>query len=100
MNAYLHPPTSPSGLLLWALSLGLLALKAYAALDCAQRPAGAFVAFGKLTKPGWLAITVVAAVLQLAYGGVINILSLVGTVAAIVYLVDVKPAVSGSANPW
>lgn len=100
MSAYLHPPSSPSGLLLWALSLGLLVLKGYAAFDCVQRPAGAFVAFGKLTKPGWLAITCIAAFLQLTLGGVIGLLSLLGTVAAIVYIVDVKPAVSGSTNPW
>ena len=94
------PPTDPSGLLLWVLSVVLLVLKGYALVDCARRPAGAFVAFGKLSKPAWLAITGVAALLQLLSGGVIGILSLVGTVAAIVYIVDVKPAVSGNANPW
>lgn len=94
------PPTDPSGLLLWALSLFLLGLKGYALVDCARRPAGAFEAFGKLTKPAWLAITGIAAALQLLVGGVIGIVSLLGTVAAIVYIVDVKPAVSGNANPW
>ena len=94
------PPTDPSGLLLWVLSVVLLVLKGYAFLDCTRRPAGAFEAFGKLTKPAWLAITGVAALLQLLVGGVIGILSLVGTVAAIVYVVDVKPAVSGNASPW
>lgn len=94
------PPTDPSGLLLWVLSVGLLVLKGYAFADCVRRPAGAFVAFGKLTKPAWLAITGVAALLQLAAGGVIGLLSIAGTVAAIVYVVDVKPAVSGTANPW
>jgi hypothetical protein len=94
------PPTDPSGLLLWVLSVGLLALKGYALVDCARRPAGPFVAYGKLSKPAWLAITGVAALLQLVFGGVIGLLSLAGTVAAIVYVVDVKPAVSGTANPW
>ena len=94
------PPADPSGLLLWILSIGLLVLKGYALLDCSRRDAGAFVAFGKLTKPAWLAITGVAALLQFLSGGVIGILSLLGTVAAIVYIVDVKPAVSGDAKPW
>ena len=34
------PPTNPSGLLLWVLSVGLLVLKGYALVDCARRPAG------------------------------------------------------------
>jgi len=84
-----------SGLLMWALSLGLMVLKGYAFLDCLRRPAGAFVAYGKLTKPIWLAITAVATLLQL-YAGPLDLLSIVGTVAAIVYLVDVKPAVAGA----
>ena len=102
MTYYLHPGslTDPSGLLLWALSVGLLVLKGYAFVDCVQRSPGTFVAHGKLTKQAWLAITGIAALLQLVSPGVLGILGLLGTVAAIVYLVDVKPAVSGSANPW
>lgn len=90
----------PANLLLSVIALGLLVLKVYAFVDCVRRPAGAFVAHGKLTKQGWLAITGIAALLQIFLGGVIGLFSLVGTVAAIVYLVDVRPAVSGSANPW
>lgn len=85
-----------SNLLLTGISLFLLVMKAYAFVDCARRPAGAFVAFNKLTKPAWLAITGVAAVLQLLVTSPIGLFSIVGTVAAIVYLVDVKPAVAGT----
>jgi len=91
---------NPSTVLLSVLALGLLVLKVYAFIDCLRRPEGMFVALGKLTKPAWLAITGIAALLQLLRPDVISIFSLLGTVAAIVYLVDVKPAVSGSANPW
>jgi hypothetical protein len=84
-----------SSLLMWCLSIALLALKAYAFLDCTRRPAGAFVAYSKLTKPIWLTITGVAAVLQLV-SRPFDLLSIAGTVAAIVYLVDVKPAVAGT----
>ena len=85
--------SGPSGLLLTALFLGLLVLKAYAFADCLRRPAGAFVAYGKLSKPAWLAITAASVLLQL-FSGPLGLLSIVGTVASIVYLVDVKPAVT------
>ena len=95
-----HLLFNPANLLLSVLGLGLLVLKVYAFVDCLRRPEAAFVAFGKLTRPAWLAITGIAALVQLLLGGVIGLLSIVGTVAAIVYLVDVKPAVSGTSNPW
>jgi hypothetical protein len=83
-------------LILTAIAIGLLVLKAYAFLDCTRRPAGAFSAFGKLSKPAWLAITGVSAVLQLLFAYPLGLLSVIGTVASIVYLVDVKPAVTGT----
>ncbi|MCU1587831.1 MAG: uncharacterized protein JWN31_1324 [Frankiales bacterium] len=84
--------------LLSLISIGLLVLKAYAFLDCTRRPAGAFVAFGKLTKPAWLGITAVSAVFQLLSSNPIGLFSVIGTVASIVYLVDVKPAVTGTGS--
>ena len=45
------------GLLLLVLTWGALALAAWAFIDALVRPAAGFVAAGKLTKPGWLAIT-------------------------------------------
>ena len=94
--SYLHP----ANLLLFVIGIGLLVLKIYAFVDCLRRPEGSCVAFGKLTKPAWLAITGISALLQLIFGGAIGLLSIAGTVATIVYLVDVKPAVSGTSNPW
>lgn len=98
VNYLLHPPTNPGDLLLWVVGLGLLVLKIYAFVDCLRQTDGAFPAHSKLTKPAWLAITGIGALLQVYLGGVFGILSIAGTVAAIVYLVDVKPAVSGSNN--
>ena len=76
--------------LLALVSLGLLVLKLWALIDCATRPAAAFEAYGKLSKVAWLVILTLAV---LFYG--IGLLGLAGIVAAIVYLVDVRPAVSG-----
>ena len=89
----------PASLLLMLLWLGLGALKVWALVDCAARPASAFAVHGKLTKQYWLIILAVALACGLLFP-VLNLLSLAGTVAAIVYLVDVRPAVSGSASPW
>ena len=84
-----------SSLLLTVLNLGLLVLAGFAFVDCLRQPAAAFPAAGKLTKPAWLGITGVATALCLVGVGVLGLLGAVVAVAAIVYLVDVRPAVSG-----
>ncbi len=85
----------PSSLLLFVLNLGLLVLASWAFLDCLRQPAPAFLAAGKLTKPAWLGITGVAVLFCLLGVGVLGLLGALVAVAAIVYLVDVRPAVSG-----
>lgn len=85
-----------ASLILTVVGLGLLILKVYALIDCVQRPAAAFLAHGKLSKPAWLAILGFALLLHLVGGGGIGLLGIIGTIAAIVYLVDVKPTVTGA----
>ncbi len=75
------------------LLLALLLFKVYAFVDAVLRPAAAYEAAGKLTKVAWLLFLGIAAVVDLAWGGVTSILTILGTVAAIVYVVDVRPAV-------
>ncbi len=79
-----------------------------ALLDLLRRPAQAFVSAGKRTKNFWLAIIGVAtAVAFVAIPwplgiGALSFLALGSAVAAIVYHVDVKPAVapySGGRGP-
>lgn len=88
-------PVLASSLLLTVLNLGLLVLAGFAFVDCLRQPAAAFPAAGKLTKPAWLAITGVSVLLCLVGVGVLGILGAVVAVGCIVYLVDVRPAVSG-----
>lgn len=95
----MHLALNPSSLLLTVIGLGVIVLKLWALVDCATRPTGAFPAHEKLSKPIWLAILAVALVASV-YFGVLGLLSIAGDVAAIVYLVDVRPAVSGTARPW
>ena len=52
-----------SALYLWTdrvLFWGLVALKAWALVDCVTRKAAAFPAVDKLTKPAWLTILVLS----------------------------------------
>ena len=87
-------------LLWWVFNLAILALAAWAFIDCLTRPARAFPQAGKRTHGFWLAITgvaVVIGILALPTGWVpsfFQFLGLVGAVGAIVYLVDVRPAVA------
>ena len=71
-----------------------LALVVWAFVDAVIRPAAGFVAAGKLTKPGWLAITGIAALIVFWFGP-LSFLGLPAVIAGVVYLVDVRPAVRG-----
>ena len=90
-----------SNLLLLVLGLGTLAVKVWALLDATTRPAPAYVAASKLTKPLWVGILAASAALGFLFGP-LSLFGLVGLVAAIVYLVDVRPAVREmrSGGPW
>ena len=87
-------------MLLLVIRVGLTLLCVYGLVDAVQRPAAAFVAHGKLTKPIWLAILAVSGLILWGAGILGSFLALPAAVAAIVYVVDVKPAVSGQSNPW
>ena len=89
------------GLVYDVLLYGTLALALWAFVDALVRPAAGFVAAGKLTKPGWLAITGLA-VLVIYLFTPMCFLGLAAIIAAVVYLVDVRPAVRGlrRGNSW
>jgi Protein of unknown function (DUF2516) len=98
----------------WVLLVGAFVVEAWAFIDAIRRPAAAFVAASKQTKPLWLIILGVAVVIGIA--GVVGLLSIVSFipiaafVAAAIYLADVRPKVrefkSGSSShqgpygPW
>ncbi|WP_409328639.1 DUF2516 family protein [Trujillonella humicola] len=82
------------GLVYVAVYYGTLALTVWALVDAVIRPAPGYVAAGKLTKPAWVGITAVAT-LVLFLMGPMTFLGLPAVIAAVVYLVDVRPAVRG-----
>lgn len=74
--------------------LALTVVKVWALVDAITRPAAAFVAADKQTKVAWLWILGLALVAHLVFPRPYGILSLLGTVAAFVYILDVKPALA------
>ncbi len=74
------------------ITLALFALQAWAFIDATTRRPDAFVAANKLTKPAWLIILGVALVAHMLIWNPVSILNLAGAVAAIVYIVDARPA--------
>src|SRR5262244_4283601 len=93
------------------LMLAAFVVEVWAFVDAVRRPAAAFPAAGKQTKPIWLIILGVASVIGLwssTLGGpnLVSIFPIVAFVAAAIYLTDVRPKVrefkggSSSAGPY
>lgn len=82
-------------LVVLVVSTLLLGLKAWAFIDSVTHSAEAYEAAGKLTKTAWMIILGVslAAAILLWGSSPINLISIVGTVASLVYLVDVRPTI-------
>jgi hypothetical protein len=100
----------------FALYFAVFVLSVWALIDLLTRPAGAFVSGGKRTKNFWLALTGAGTAIAfvaippppplfgfLAYLGIglgaLSFLALGSAVAAIVYLVDVRPAIRPYSGP-
>jgi len=96
------------------LSIAALCVEVWAFVDAVRRPTAAFPAAGKQTKPIWLVILGVAAVIGLwssTLGGpnLVSLFPIIAFVAAAIYLTDVRPKVkefkggsssSGPDGPW
>jgi hypothetical protein len=99
-------------LFFWVLLLAALVIEAWAFIDAIRRPAAAFPAAGKQTKPIWLIILGLAFVIGIggAVGqlALLSLLPIVAFVAAAIYLVDVRPKIKslnagsrqGPYGPW
>lgn len=75
-----------------AIWIALLAVKLFAFLDAAARPAAHFVASEKQTKTMWLVMlggTLILHLLDDSPG--FSLLAMIGAVVAFVYLADVRP---------
>ena len=73
------------------VSLGMFVAQAVAFVDALSHPKEAYVAGDKLTKQAWCLILGLALVAHMLIWSPLSLFNLVGIVAAIVYLVDVRP---------
>ena len=80
-----------SGLMTIA-TLALFAIQAWAFIDGISHRPDAYVAADKMTKTTWLIILGIALAAHMLIWSPLSFLNLIGAVAAIVYLVDVRPA--------
>jgi hypothetical protein len=82
-----------SGVLL-VVDLVLLAIKIFAFVSALTYASEAYVAAGKATKPAWAIGLGIGVALQ-AIGVSFFLISIAFTVAALVFLADVRPALAG-----
>jgi len=85
------------GSFLLIVELALLGVKIFALVSCLMYTSEAYAAANKLTKPAWGAILGLGLVVQIVMAGSspIGILNLAFTIAALVFLADVRPALAG-----
>lgn len=79
---------------LTAVYLILVLVKGFAFIDALTRHANAYVAADKLTKAAWLWITGLSFVGEIFLPGPLGFVSIIGTVASFVYILDVRPALA------
>ena len=87
-----HGLRSGLGTTLSFVVLAILVLKIVVLIDAAFRREDAYRAAGKMTKQGWLIILTLTVATEFLLGGITSLFTIIGTVAAIVYWVDVRPA--------
>ena len=80
--------------LMLLVELVLLVVKLFAFINSLLYSAEAYNAANKLTKPAWTIILGLGLVVQLVLGGPLGIVNLALTIAAFVYLADVRPALA------
>ena len=79
-------------LVMAVLSLVMFALQAFAFVDATRHRPDAFPAVDRGTKTGWLIGLGLGVVAHMMIWNPISLLNLIGIVAALVYLLDVRPS--------
>jgi hypothetical protein len=80
--------------LMLIIELVLIAVKIFAFVNSLTYSAESYTAANRLTKPAWAIILGLGFVVQLVMGGPIGLINIVFTIAAFVYLADVRPALA------
>jgi hypothetical protein len=87
------------------LTIAALGTELYALIHSIAQRSDAFTAAGKLTKGAWVGINLAALAVTALFGfGPSNVFGLIAIAAALVYIVDVRPAVrevsGGGSSSW
>ncbi len=96
MNVFALP-----GLITTAISLVMFVVQAFAFVDATRHPPEAFPAIDRGNKTGWLIGLGLGVVAHMLFWHPLSILNLVGIVAALIYVLDVRPnllAITGRAR--
>lgn len=94
MDLFAPAATEPEAIFALVVFFALLVVKIFALVSALLYSSESYVAADKLNKPTWCAILGVAVVLQLLPIP-LSIINLAMTIAALVYLADVRPALAG-----
>ncbi len=87
--------TGVINLLVLIVSLGV---EVWAFVHCARQRSDAFSAVGTLSKPIWMAIIGGSALLALFFYSLGLVFAMIAVTAALVYLLDVRPAIREITN--
>ncbi|WP_255954543.1 DUF2516 family protein [Streptomyces odontomachi] len=79
---------------MWLLNVALILFTGFALFDAAIRREDAYRAVNKQTKPFWLIVLGLAFVVSVIFP-ILAFLPIIGLIATIVYMVDVRPAIRG-----
>ncbi|OLB81686.1 MAG: hypothetical protein AUI14_02245 [Actinobacteria bacterium 13_2_20CM_2_71_6] len=94
MALAVHGPDFSSPIVTWVtyvLWLLVLVVEFFAFVNCLTQRAEAFPVVGSVPKAGWLALTGGAFLFSLLLG-LVSILGMVAIACALVYILDVRPA--------
>lgn len=76
----------------WALNVFFLLVALFCLIDVLRRPTEAFPAVDRQSKVAWIIFTALSAGL-IFYFGAIGFMGIIGVIACMFYLVDVRPKV-------
>jgi hypothetical protein len=96
MNVFALP-----SLLMTAISLVMFAVQGFAFIDATRHRPDAYPAIDRGTKTGWLIGLGLGVVAHALFWDPLSILNLIGIVAALIYVLDVRPnllAITGRAR--
>lgn len=89
-----NPLESLSGLVLTVVSLAQLAALVFSLSHAVRVRSDAFPAAGKQSKMFWASLLGVSLVLRLTISSPLDLFGVIASIAAIVYIVDVRPAIN------